>query len=107
MMRASLTLTLALLLSLSTPARAGGVVSSATPEATTIGAAVLEQGGAVDAAIAISLALGVSEPAGSGLAGQTVMLVRSPSGATEVIHGTTWSPAALPAQVTAAQPVGA
>jgi gamma-glutamyltranspeptidase/glutathione hydrolase len=80
------------------------VVSSATPEATTIGAAVLEQGGnAVDAAIAISLALGVSEPAGSGLAGQTVMLVRSPSGVTEVIHGTTWSPAALPAQVTTAQ----
>ncbi|MGB0266872.1 MAG: gamma-glutamyltransferase, partial [Pseudomonadales bacterium] len=29
--------------------------------------------------------------------------VRSPSGVTEVIHGTTWSPAALPAQVTAAQ----
>lgn len=104
MMRAPLTLTLAVLLSLSISARAGGVVSSATPEATTIGAAVLEQGGnAVDAAIAISLALGVSEPAGSGLAGQTVMLVRSPSGVTEVIHGTTWSPAKLPAEVTANQ----
>lgn len=104
MMRASLSLTLTLLLSLSPPTRASGVVSSATPEATTIGAAVLEQGGnAVDAAIAISLALGVSEPAGSGLAGQTVMLVRSPSGVTEVIHGTTWSPAKLPAEVTAAQ----
>ena len=45
MMRAPLTLTLAVLLSLSISARAGGVVSSATPEATTIGAAVLEQGG--------------------------------------------------------------
>ena len=102
MMRASLTL--ALLLSLSIPAGAGGVVSSATPEASVIGAAVLEQGGnAVDAAIAISLALGVSEPAGSGLAGQTVMLVRSPSGITEVIHGTTWSPGKLPAEVTANQ----
>ena len=104
MKSAFLTLTLGLLLSLSIPTRAGGVVSSATPEATTIGAAVLEQGGnAVDAAIAISLALGVSEPAGSGLAGQTVMLVRSPSGVTEVVHGTTWSPAKLPAQVTANQ----
>ena len=38
MMRVSLTLTLALLLSLSTPTRAGGVVSSATPEATAISA---------------------------------------------------------------------
>ena len=104
MKRAALTLTLTLLITLSAPTRAGGVVSSATPEATTIGAAVLEQGGnAVDAAIAISLALGVSEPAGSGLAGQTVMLVRSPSGVTEVIHGTTWSPAKLPAEVTATQ----
>lgn len=99
-----LMLLLIFMISIPPQAHAGGVVSSATPEATTIGAAVLEQGGnAVDAAIAISLALGVSEPAGSGLAGQTVMLVRSPSGVTEVIHGTTWSPARLPAKVTAAQ----
>ncbi|MEY3041715.1 MAG: hypothetical protein RLZZ174_797, partial [Pseudomonadota bacterium] len=99
-----LVLSLLFLISAAPASKAGGVVSSATPEATAMGAAVLEQGGnAVDAAIAISLALGVSEPAGSGLAGQTVMLVRSPSGVTEVIHGTTWSPAKLPAQVTAAQ----
>ena len=99
-----LVLSLLFLISAAPASKAGGVVSSATPEATATGAAVLEQGGnAVDAAIAISLALGVSEPAGSGLAGQTVMLVRSPSGVTEVIHGTTWSPEKLPAQVTAAQ----
>jgi hypothetical protein len=109
MMRASLTLTLALLLSLSTPARAGGVVSSATPEATTIGAAVLEQGGnAVDAAIAISLALGVSEPAGSGLAGQTAiapppfpppprfLTLRFAATAVAPSAGPSWSPPPLP-----------
>jgi hypothetical protein len=38
MMGAPLTLTLAVLLTLSISARAGGGVSSATPEATTIGA---------------------------------------------------------------------
>ena len=81
-----------------------GVVSTATPEATAIGVAVLESGGnAVDAAIAVSLALGVSEPAGSGLAGQTVMIIRDPDGNTEVVHGTTWSPARLPDNVTEAQ----
>jgi gamma-glutamyltranspeptidase/glutathione hydrolase len=81
-----------------------GVVSAATPEAVAAGVEVLERGGnAVDAAIAVSLALGVSEPAGSGLAGQTVMLVRAPDGRIEVVHGTTWSPAVLPDEVTDAQ----
>ena len=81
-----------------------GVVSAATPEAVAVGVEVLERGGnAVDAAIAVSLALGVSEPAGSGLAGQTVMLVREPDGTVEVVHGTTWSPANIPDDVTEAQ----
>jgi gamma-glutamyltranspeptidase/glutathione hydrolase len=81
-----------------------GVVSAATPEAVAIGVEVLEAGGnAVDAAIATSLALAVSEPAGSGLAGQTVMLVRAPDGRQEVVHGTTWSPSRLPQQVTREQ----
>jgi len=81
-----------------------GVVSAATPEAVAIGVDILEAGGnAVDSAIAVALALGVSEPAGSGLAGQTVMLIRSPDGTTEVIHGTTWSPAHLPETVTREQ----
>lgn len=81
-----------------------GAVSSATPEATAAGVRILEQGGnAIDAAIAVSLALGVSEPAGSGIAGQTVMLVKPAKGDAFVIQGTTWSPAVLPDQVTQEQ----
>jgi len=84
--------------------RFAGAVSSATPEATAAGIAVLEQGGnAVDAAVAVSLAIGVSEPAGSGIAGQTVMLVSRPGGQSFVVQGTTWSPAILPEEVTAEQ----
>ncbi len=83
-----------------------GAVSSATPEATAAGVRILETGGnAIDAAIAVSLALGVSEPAGSGIGGQTVMLVKRPGEDAFVIQGTTWSPAVMPApeQVTAEQ----
>jgi gamma-glutamyltranspeptidase/glutathione hydrolase len=84
--------------------RFAGAVSSATPEATAAGVAILEQGGnAIDAAVAVSLAVGVSEPAGSGIAGQTVMLVAPPSGEPFVINGTTWSPRQLPPDVDAAQ----
>ena len=84
--------------------RFAGAVSSATPEATAAGVEILERGGnAIDAAVAVSLALGVSEPAGSGIAGQTVMLVRRPGEAAFVINGTTWSPRALPDGVTAEQ----
>jgi gamma-glutamyltranspeptidase/glutathione hydrolase len=74
-----------------------GIVSTATPEATAAGVEILENGGnAIDAAIAVSLALGVSEPAGSGIAGQTAMLVRKPDGESFVINGTTWSPRNIP-----------
>ena len=93
-------LTLLASLSLASPAAErefAGVVSSATPEATAAGVQVLEQGGnAIDAAIAVSLALGVSEPAGSGIGGQTVMLVKQPGKPAFVIQGTTWSPAKMP-----------
>lgn len=81
-----------------------GAVSSATPQATDAGIEILEGGGnAIDAAIAVSLALGVSEPAGSGIAGQTVMLAWKPGAAPFVIHGTTWSPRKLPADATREQ----
>jgi gamma-glutamyltranspeptidase/glutathione hydrolase len=78
-----------------------GVVSSASPEATAAGVEILEAGGnAIDAAVAVSLALGVSEPAGSGIAGQTVMLVRQPGKPAFVINGSTLSPAQIPAGAT-------
>jgi gamma-glutamyltranspeptidase/glutathione hydrolase len=53
-----------------------GMVASAHYRATWAGASVLKRGGnAMDAAIACSLALGVCEPAESGLGGMAMMLV--------------------------------
>jgi len=78
-------------------AQFAGAVSSATPEATAAGVAILEAGGnAIDAAVAVSLTLGVTEPAGSGIAGQTVMLVKRTGEPAFVIQGTTWSPRSIP-----------
>ncbi len=54
----------------------GGMVATAHYLATDVGATILSDGGnAVDAAVAASLALGVCEPAGSGLGGMTMMVV--------------------------------
>ncbi len=55
----------------------GGMVVAGHPEAAEIGLRVLQGGGnAMDAAVAVSLALGVAEPYGSGLGGKLMMLYR-------------------------------
>ncbi|MCK5942935.1 MAG: gamma-glutamyltransferase, partial [Planctomycetes bacterium] len=82
-----------------TPSAPGrqAAVSSATPEATRIGIEVLRRGGnAIDAAVAVSLALGVSEPAGSGIGGQVYILRHAPGEDAVVIHGSTRAPMVLP-----------
>lgn len=96
-------LTLCLLLS-SLACRPGGpglhhgAVSAATPEAARAGMHILRQGGnAADAAIAISFALAVSEPAMSGLGGGCQVHLYLPGQAHPfAINGSTRSPAATP-----------
>ncbi|MDX1389608.1 MAG: gamma-glutamyltransferase, partial [Acidobacteriota bacterium] len=57
----------------------GGLVAAATPEAAEAGVEILEEGGnAIDAAVAVSLALGVTEPAGSGIGGQVTLIIARP-----------------------------
>jgi gamma-glutamyltranspeptidase/glutathione hydrolase len=77
-----------------------GVVSAATPEAAEAGAEILKaDGNAIDAAVAISFALTVSEPALSGLGGQTQILLYAPGKEPVVINGTSFSPKDTPDNV--------
>ena len=58
-----------------------GMVVTSAPEASWAGARMLEKGGnAVDAAVAAAFALTASDPGGSGLGGQTWMVIRLASG---------------------------
>ena len=70
------------------------MVSAAHHHATAAGVAALEAGGnAVDAAVAAALALGVCEPAASGLGGQTMMLVHlAEAGRTFALDGSSRAP---------------
>lgn len=75
---------------------ARGVAATAHPSATAAAAEVLRAGGnAVDAAVAAAWALSVCEPSGSGLGGQTTMLVHFADGSRTVIDGHSYAPAAV------------
>jgi gamma-glutamyltranspeptidase/glutathione hydrolase len=79
------------------PASSGGVISSASPEATRAGVEILDDGGnAMDAAVAVAFALAVTEPAMSGLGAGMQMVVQAPGRPAFVINGTSFAPAATP-----------
>jgi len=65
-----------------------GMVVAAHPQATAAGVEVLKKGGnAIDAAVAVSLAVGVAEPYGSGLGGKFMLLYfEAKSGKTLVVE---------------------
>jgi gamma-glutamyltranspeptidase/glutathione hydrolase len=75
-----------------------GAVSTAAPEATEIGMEILKAGGnAADAAVAIAFALGMAEPAMSGIGGGIQIQILLPGEKKPfAINGTTFSPGATP-----------
>src|SRR5262245_12261610 len=71
-----------------------GAVATAFPAATEAALGILRAGGnAIDAAVAAAWALSVCEPSGSGLGGQTTMLVRTRHGKVTVVDGHSHAPA--------------
>lgn len=73
-----------------------GTIATAFPAATQAGADIFRAGGnAIDAAVAAAWALSVCEPAGSGLGGQTILLIRLTTGRIIVVDGHSYAPAAV------------
>lgn len=75
----------------------GGMVAAGHPDATAAGVEVLQAGGnAVDAAVAVAFALGVTEPYGSGLGGKLALVYReAKTGRVQVIEALDAAPAHL------------
>lgn len=72
------------------------VVATAFPEATEVAVEILAQGGnAVDAAVAAAWALSVCEPSGSGIGGQTTLMIYRASGETTLLDGHSCAPEAV------------
>lgn len=72
-----------------------GVVTSGRVEASRAGLEIIEMGGnAVDAAVAVSFALGVAEPAASGMGGGTLMMIHTADGENVFLDGREFAPMA-------------
>jgi gamma-glutamyltranspeptidase/glutathione hydrolase len=72
------------------------MVTTAFPSASEAAIEILHAGGnAIDAAVAAAWALAVCEPSGSGLGGQTTLLIRFAEGRTLVVDGYSRAPAAV------------
>ncbi len=71
------------------------IAATAHPSATAVAVSLLRSGGnAVDAAVAAAWALSVCEPSGSGIGGQTTMLIHFPDGRQTVLDGHSRAPKA-------------
>ncbi|QYM78516.1 gamma-glutamyltransferase [Horticoccus luteus] len=76
-----------------------GMVVAGHPEAAAAGVDVLRAGGnAIDAAVAVSLALGVAEPYASGLGGKIMMVYRDAEGRSFAIDGMDEASRTLPTE---------
>lgn len=84
-----------------------GAIAAGSPEAARVGLEILSEGGnAIDAAVATAFTLAVTEPAGSGLGGITLMTVCIPNRGVACIDAPAPAPRAMPPQVTKPSVVG-
>jgi len=71
-----------------------GMVSSADPLATEVGVNILRDGGnAIDAAVGVAFALGVTEGYSSGIGGGCFIVIRNADGTSVAIDGRETAPA--------------